>query len=771
MELNGMEQHDRQCSTGLMVLGSAVAAIEAAAAARPRTDPIKAPAEATATTTTTAVVLLSDATPTTAQTPTPTTAISVPVPVPDPTTTAAATDPTSSSSSLPVYPVGTRTKKYFNSIRAWFPGIVRSYHPETKFYSIEYEDGDREDLEHHEIDTDPLPEHKYDIGFRYEIPMVSKKDGTDLGWFVGTIEGKCYVSKGRAIGWRYRVVYSDGDSEDVRESYITDLLNQNTSTAWASTPSLRGCDSNSNNRNTNITSNNISNNNRKSKRPRHPINGSTSDSTSDDNDGDDDDGEPDVKPKTRTKIPHWTGKEHDQFFVGLLEFGCGNLEDIHEAGCIPTRSYRELARYWTWYRNDMEQIKGIPLDYDRKGMVNGKVGTRWDAEDNDESTHGKNNNNNNNNNKSNNNNGNNGLRSGPWSEGERQKVVNAYAFHGGSYKEMSEFMKTRNPKQVASYYRHHKKKIHKAAKRIQMDPSPNAAASEDQDGHPTEGSSRTISPAGKGTRLKARYWTPGEELVLAKALAVFGETNYLKASIYMKSRGPTQIKKHVYINRETLATAVQEHKEKLPKPTRKWSETDRALLTEARVLYHGVGSGSSSSDRDKEEHEPSSDSAASAAEMMAVYIETKTASQVASKLKELDEVTGEDEPRANFDLGYYFTFPEELYHVLNTAPYQSIDHVLSWNEDGESFCVHDEAKFRSVVFPLHSRKGTSSDRFYDSLQRFGFQKADAQDTPTPSPRRRHRSKKKTYSHPSFRRGDYKKVLRMPHDVFSPSSDD
>eukprot|EP00751_Fragilariopsis_kerguelensis_P048609 CAMPEP_0171046060 /NCGR_PEP_ID=MMETSP0736-20130129/49253_1 /TAXON_ID=186038 /ORGANISM="Fragilariopsis kerguelensis, Strain L26-C5" /LENGTH=157 /DNA_ID=CAMNT_0011496915 /DNA_START=357 /DNA_END=828 /DNA_ORIENTATION=+ len=83
-------------------------------------------------------------------------------------------------------------------------------------------------------------------------------------------------------------------------------------------------------------------------------------------------------------IPHWTGKEHNQFINGSRNYGYGNLKEIDEANCIPSRTYEQLVRYWRWYVNDLTKDKGLVLNYSGKGNINGLVGKEWEWSDDDD---------------------------------------------------------------------------------------------------------------------------------------------------------------------------------------------------------------------------------------------------------------------------------------------------------------------------------------------------------------------------------------------------
>ena len=77
-------------------------------------------------------------------------------------------------------------------------------------------------------------------------------------------------------------------------------------------------------------------------------------------------------------------QEHNQFIIGSRNYGYGNLREIDEANCIPTRTYDQLVRYWRWYVTDLIKVKGFALNYNVKGNINGLPGKEWDWSDDDD---------------------------------------------------------------------------------------------------------------------------------------------------------------------------------------------------------------------------------------------------------------------------------------------------------------------------------------------------------------------------------------------------
>lgn len=633
-----------------------------------------------------------------------------------------------------IYPIGTRTKKFFKEHEGWFMGIIRSYNQMTEFYSVEYEDSDKEELEHHEIDTGPLPPHKYDIGTQYEVSLVSKEDGTKLGWFVGTIQSKYFhVPKltrwnretHKNGQWRYNVVYSDGDSEDADEDYITKSIEDARHKRGRRKVELpeeelefsrdRGQEQQP------IPDENTE---------ESALDDSSSESSSDSSDSDEESSSEDEGDRNPNNIPHWTGKQHQQLIVGLRKFGLGNLEDIHEADCIPSRSFQELVRYWRWYESDLLE-KGLALNYETKGTVNGKQGTRFfngygidgkgntddadenenDNDDDDDGFDG-------------------GFQKGPWSDHEKEMVVKAYAFQGNSYKAMCDYMKTRNVKQIAGYFIRHKAEIIK--KSLMYTEEANSGESDgdnENDGDTNDDGNNAIDINNNINKdVKVRIWSPAEHTLVVEALAAFGR-NFNECSEYMKRRKPGHINKYMKRNSDRIWKDVKAQKKNFPKRTGAWSPEELSMLVEGHAVF------------------------GSNFELIAVYVKSRDAGPIESLL-EANAAQYKDE--SAFDLGDHFSFPIELFHVLNVALFEGFESILSWNDDGDRVIIHDNNQFANRIFPRYSYKGTSVQKFYDNLKLFGFKKSKGTDN---------RNNKVSFHHPAFRRGNYRKVEQHTQKVY------
>jgi len=625
-----------------------------------------------------------------------------------------------------VYSIGTRTKKYFKEHEGWYRGTIKSYNTVTKFYSIEYEDNDNEELEYHEINTGSLPPHRYDIGTQYEVFFVSKQSGSKLGWFVGTIQSKYYhVPKFLRGHWRYSVVYSDGDSEDADEAYITESINtakhKRGRRKAVGTPAIakeheREREHERDAERSPESSHEESSNKYQDIKSIAGVDESSSSSEDDDEDDDELSSEDERDPNPK-KIPHWTGKQHQQFTGGLRKYGLGNLEDIHEADCIPGRSFQELIRYWQWYSKDLEQ-KGLILNYETKGTVNGKKATRYTFDNDDDDSCCEE-----------------GLRKGTWSAREQEMVAKAYVFHGSSYKAMSDFMKTRNPSQIRSYFNAHKRKIlNDSQKYLEEEESKAGDGGEDADrdrdaDDDDDDDAMSDTPkadtAAEPTTLIHKKWTPGEHALLVEAIAIYGRKITKELAAYMKFRSAQQIAGYIHRNATSLdkdAEAKQRHYKTIAKRTGAWSGVELSRLVEGHAIF-GMDS-----------------------EKIDVYVKTRDADQVKSLL-EANPSQYKDE--SAFDLGDHFAFPIELFHVLNVAPFEGFDHIVSWNSDGGLVLIHDNDQFAKTVFPRYSHKGTSIQKFYDNLKLFGFQELNKNYNDE--------KKKRTFHHTAFRKGNYKKV--------------
>ena len=356
------------------------------------------------------------------------------------------------------YATGTITKKYFKEYRAWYKGTIIEYNSANYLYKVGYEDGDHEELEHHEINTESFPSHPlYDLGMKFERFLLRKSTEEELGWMIGTIKSQFYYVPPRRSNtrinkrWRYRVEYEDNDSEDLDEFEITETIE--------SSQHKRKSDGNDV---TDVTEGTGNNNIGRWTRKEHIIlakglarygmddkkklialvttrtarsvgayitrhhkelvedaktykNNSKADddgvmedvgnvsdveesvssssksvsvsSSDDDSDSDDESSMDDEERELRKRIPHWTGKEHNQFINGSRNYGYGNLNEIDEANCIPTRTYDQLLRYFRWYITDLTKNKRMVLNWSLKGNINGLPGKEWvwsDDEDNEE---------------------------------------------------------------------------------------------------------------------------------------------------------------------------------------------------------------------------------------------------------------------------------------------------------------------------------------------------------------------------------------------------
>jgi hypothetical protein len=351
------------------------------------------------------------------------------------------------------YATGTITKKYFKEYRAWYKGTIIEYNSTTYLYKVGYEDGDHEELEHHEINTEPLPSHPlYNLGVKFERFLLRKSTEEELGWMIGTIKSQFYYIPPRRSNtrsnnrWRYRVEYEDNDSEDLDEFEITetiessqhkrksdgnygnDVTGNNNPGRWTrkehmklakglarygmddkkklaalvTTRTARSVgayitrhhkelveDAKKYKNNSKADDDQVMEDDGKVSDGEESVSSSSKSvpSSDDDSDSDDESSMDDEERERRKRIPHWTGKEHNQFINGSRNYGYGNLKEIDEANCIPTRTYDQLLRYFRWYITDLTKNKRMVLNWGLKGNINGLPGKEWvwsDDEDNED---------------------------------------------------------------------------------------------------------------------------------------------------------------------------------------------------------------------------------------------------------------------------------------------------------------------------------------------------------------------------------------------------
>jgi Lamin-B receptor of TUDOR domain len=125
------------------------------------------------------------------------------------------------------YAVGTFVTKHFPAF-GWFKGRIIHYDHTCKQYKIQYEDADLEDLTESELTKvferaeRAKPGYEQEIRrkrrARYDVGTKVKKLFYAFGWFDGTIEEFDDETD------YYRVVYSDGDKEDLDEEEVLEIL-------------------------------------------------------------------------------------------------------------------------------------------------------------------------------------------------------------------------------------------------------------------------------------------------------------------------------------------------------------------------------------------------------------------------------------------------------------------------------------------------------------------------------------------------------------------
>ena len=98
------------------------------------------------------------------------------------TTCTANNEQTAPPTAIP-YAVGTQVKRlraktlYFGDCSCWCPAKIIDYNATTYRYTIQYEEGENEDLEHNDINTEPFPrEPRYPCGMKLEenVCLVSE---------------------------------------------------------------------------------------------------------------------------------------------------------------------------------------------------------------------------------------------------------------------------------------------------------------------------------------------------------------------------------------------------------------------------------------------------------------------------------------------------------------------------------------------------------------------------------------------------------------------
>lgn len=176
------------------------------------------------------------------------------------------------------------------------------------------------------------------------------------------------------------------------------------------------------------------------------------------------------------------------------------------------------------------------------------------------------------------------------------------------------------------------------------------------------------------------YWTRGEQEKLAEAFAVYGNDDsnnyrnnfYSNISKFMKYRCDGSIRGYMQRHADKIKELSRKYKAS-SKPTIRtattpWTDEERGKLCEGYVLY-------------KNDYVT-----------IEGYIQTRSASHIKTMLTKNADIFNDE---FKFDLGSDSTLPVELYHVLNIAPHEGFDHVISWTN------WHEENKCKS--FKIHDR--------------------------------------------------------------------
>ena len=252
---------------------------------------------------------------------------------------------------------------------------------------------------------------------------------------------------------------------------------------------------------------------------------------------------------------------------------------------------------------------------------------------------------------------------------KKQKQPDRYTFDA-----MSEFMKTRTPSQITGYYQKNKKKLIADSKKYKLRQHDHENVDNDND---EEMKKEVVAVEEKG-----HYWTRGEQEKLAEAFAVYGndDNNYcnnnciIYLSKFMKYRCDGSLRGYMQRHADKIKELSKKYKASSKSTVRTattpWTDEEHGRLCEGFALYkndYGTIEG---------------------------YIRTRSATQIESMLtKNADQVNDESE----FNIGSGLTQPVELYHVLNIAPHEGFDHIISWNWHEESNCksfkIHDKGMF------------------------------------------------------------------------------
>merc|ERR1712238_243479 len=245
------------------------------------------------------------------------------------------------------------------------------------------------------------------------------------------------------------------------------------------------------------------------------------------------------------------------------------------------------------------------------------------------------------------------------------------------------------------------------------------AAAEDDDNDDDEvedqGEKGKVKEESTAVQEYSRHnWTRGEQEKLAEAFAVYGppksHMDYIQLSRFIKSRVAGGIKGYLQTrgpNLEIIKKASKKYKKRNKSITIAtdniiWTDEEHGKICEGYALY----------DNDYK--------------LIEGYIQTRSATQIAKMLR---TNKGQFNDERKFNLGSLSKLPVELYHVLNIAPHEGFDHIISWNWDEEnckSFKIHDKDQFENKVWPNYSssanfgRERQKVDRFYGLLKHFRF---------------------------------------------------
>lgn len=318
----------------------------------------------------------------------------------------------------------------------------------------------------------------------------------------------------------------------------------------------------------------------------------------------------------------------------------GNIKEIHEANCIPTRNFEQILRYWRWYVTDLTKVKGFVLNYNMKGKLNNLRGKEWnwsdDEEEDDNST-------------------------GSDDEGSDESTV------------ASDSQPSVQPN-ISEYIRNNEK-------------------TEPNNEPICDGILTILNYNTNGNdELSRNDWTSGEEQKLAVGYAAYGFVNsddltrydFYKLSEFMNSRNWSEVEMYM----------------KSARNARKIHNFSKNLLSHrSKSTYRKEGSYASSLAIEK--YGELCEAFAiygNNPEMIEIYMLGYCTQKQIEGI--IEEITSSDDctfiEDTEFDLTSPLMFPVQLFHVLNISPHCGFDHIISWTNWNDCHCnsfkIHDKGR-------------------------------------------------------------------------------